>query len=298
MSVEPRVSVDRSVRTRKSLSRFARESARRLWKRPGVLVAWIVLVATVAAVAAAPILASSDPSFVNVSARLQPPGSDWLMGTDNFGRDILARVLHGGRASLLIGLAVVLLAVGGGSIVGLLAGYNRRFDAISMRIVDGLISFPALVLAIGMVGVLGPGATTVILALSIVYAPRVVRIVRGSVLVTKEQPFVEATISLGAGGSYIIRHHLLPNVWSPIIVQASFIFPFAVLGEAALSFLGVGVPADVPSWGNILTDARAYLDTAWWMSLFPGLTIVATVLVLNVIGDDLRDSLDPTLKGR
>jgi peptide/nickel transport system permease protein len=203
------------------------------------------------------------------------------------------------RASFsLIGLAVVLLAVGGGSLVGLLAGYNERFDAIAMRIVDGLISFPALVLAIGMVGVLGPGATTVILALSIVYAPRVVRIVRGSVLVVKELPFVEATISLGAGNGYIIRHHVLPNVWSPIIVQASFIFSFAVLGEAALSFLGVGVPADVPSWGNVLTDARAYLDTAWWMSLFPGLTIVATVLVLNVIGDDLRDALDPTLRGR
>lgn len=250
------------------------------------------------AVAAAPVLASSDPLFVNVEARLQPPSGEWLMGTDNFGRDIMARVLYGGRASLLIGLAVVVLAVGGGSVIGLLAGYNRTFDAISMRIVDGLISFPALVLAIGMVGVLGPGAVTVILALSIVFAPRVVRIVRGSVLVAKEEPFVEATVSLGAGDGYIIRRHLLPSVWSPIIVQASFIFSFAVLGEAALSFLGVGVPAEIPSWGNILSDARVYLDTAWWMSLFPGLTIVATVLVLNVIGDDLRDALDPTLKVR
>jgi peptide/nickel transport system permease protein len=298
MAIEPHVPIEVSAPSSRRLAGFARSSAARLWRRPGVLAAWIVLTAIVLAVVGAPILAVSDPSFITVSARLQPPGGGWLMGTDNFGRDILARVLYGGRASLSIGLAVVILAVGGGSVVGLLAGYNRRFDAFAMRIVDGLISFPALVLAIGMVGVLGPGATTVILALSIVYAPRVVRIVRGSVLVAKEQPFVEATVSLGAGNGYIIRHHLLPSVWSPIIVQASFIFSFAVLGEAALSFLGVGVPADVPSWGNILTDARAYLDTAWWMSLFPGLTIVATVLTLNVIGDDLRDAMDPTLRGR
>jgi peptide/nickel transport system permease protein len=220
------------------------------------------------------------------------------MGTDNFGRDILARVLYGGRTSISIGVAVVIFGVGGGATLGLLAGYYRWVDNVVMRVVDGLISFPALVLAIGMVGVLGPGAGTVILALTIVYAPRVVRIVRGSVLVIKEHPFVEAAVSLGAGSGYIIVRHLLPNVWSPIIVQASFIFSFAVLGEAALSFLGVGVPADVPSWGNILTDARSYLGTAWWMSLFPGLTIVLTVLTLNVIGDGLRDALDPKLRTR
>jgi peptide/nickel transport system permease protein len=266
--------------------------------RPGLAIAWIGLSVIVVASIAAPLLAPADPSYIDVANRLRPPGPGRLMGTDNFGRDILARVLYGGRTSISIGVAVVIFGVGGGATLGLLAGYYRWVDNVVMRVVDGLISFPALVLAIGMVGVLGPGAGTVILALTIVYAPRVVRIVRGSVLVIKEHPFVEAAVSLGAGSGYIIVRHLLPNVWSPIIVQASFIFSFAVLGEAALSFLGVGVPADVPSWGNILTDARSYLGTAWWMSLFPGLTIVLTVLTLNVIGDGLRDALDPKLRTR
>ena len=278
--------------------RFIRWLAAGARQRPGVAIAWIGLALIVAASVGAPLLAPADPSFVDVANRLRPPGSQWLMGTDNFGRDIFARVLYGGRTSISIGVAVVVLGVGGGAALGLLAGYYRWVDTVVMRIVDGLISFPALVLAIGMVGVLGPGAGTVILALTIVYAPRVVRIVRGSVLVVKEHPVVEAAVSLGADSGYIIRRHLLPNVWSPIIVQASFIFSFAVLGEAALSFLGVGVPADVPSWGNILTDARSYLESAWWMSLFPGLTIVLTVLTLNVIGDGLRDALDPKLRNR
>lgn len=286
------------ARFKLSASDLVRLVAMRVRKRPGLALAWVALVGIVAAVVAAPLLTSADPTHIDVINRLQPPGRAWPMGTDNFGRDIYARVLYGGRTSLSIGMVVMVIAVGGGTILGLLAGYIKSFDLVSMRLVDGLISFPALVLAIGMVGVLGPGADTVILALCIVYTPRVVRIVRGSVLVVKEQPFVEATVSLGAPRPYVIRRHLLPNVMSPVIVQASFIFSFAILGEAALSFLGVGVPAEVPSWGNILSDARAYLDTAWWMSLFPGLTIVITVLALNVIGDNLRDSLDPTLRGQ
>jgi peptide/nickel transport system permease protein len=278
------------------------ESARKVgaWTRanPGISTAWATLLAIILASVFAPWVTSVDPRAVDVSQRLQPPGWGRLFGTDNVGRDVFSRTIYGGRTSLLIGTAVVLLCVGGGTVLGILSGYYRRVDMVVMRFVDGLMSFPALVLAIAMVGVLGASGSTVVLALTVVFTPRVVRIVRSSVLVVKEEPFIESAVSLGASGLYIMGRHLLPNVWSPVIVQASFIFSFAVLGEAALSFLGVGVPADVPSWGNILTDARSYMEQAWWVSIFPGLTIVVTVLVLNVIGDALRDSLDPRLRLR
>ena len=280
------------------LKTTARSAVAWVLANPGLATAWVVLMGIVMASVFAPLVTSVDPRAVNVVDRLQPPGVGRPFGTDNVGRDVFARTLYGGRTSLAIGAAVVLLCVGSGTVLGIMAGYYRRFDMVIMRFVDGLMSFPALVLAIAMVGVLGASSSTVILALTIVFTPRVVRIVRSSVLVVKEEPFVEAAVSLGANGLYIMGRHLLPSVWSPIIVQASFIFSFAVLGEAALSFLGVGVPADTPSWGNILTDARSYLEQAWWVSIFPGLTIMVTVLVLNVIGDALRDTLDPKLRLR
>lgn len=272
---------------------------RRLILREPTAVAGVLLLAVLTAAALfAPLIAGYDPAAVEPANRLQPPSAEHWFGTDNLGRDVFARVVHGGRASLGVGAAVVLAAVGAGALVGLVTGYYRSADAILMRFVDGLMAFPGLVLAIALIGVLGPGVETVVIALSLVYAPRVARVVRGSALVVKDQAMVEAARQMGAPGRYIVARHIAPHCLSPIIVQASFIFSYAVLGEAALSFLGVGVPPSIPTWGNVLTEARTYLQEAWWMAIFPGLFIVAGVLALNLVGDALRDFFDPKLRRR
>ncbi|MCO6390819.1 ABC transporter permease subunit [Aliihoeflea aestuarii] len=244
-------------------------------------------------------IAPFDPNALNIANRLQPPGSAaHLLGTDEFGRDVLSRVIHGARTSLAIGIAIVAFAVGIGTLIGLVTGFYNRVDMVLSRIMDGLMSFPGLVLAIAMTGVMGASSTTVVLALGIVYMPRVARIIRSAVLVVRELSYVEACFALGATRFYVLFRHVLPNVMSPIIIQATFIFSYAVLGEAALSFLGVGVPPTQPSWGNMLAEARTFIVLAWWMALFPGLAIMITVLGLNLFGDGLRDALDPKLKGR
>jgi peptide/nickel transport system permease protein len=272
-----------------------REGLRSLVHRRLALFAAVLLVIMVGATLAAPLITSTGPNESDVANRLLGPAFSRPFGTDNLGRDVFARTLYGGRTSMIIGLAVVTLALTSGVALGLVTGYYSRIDMIVMRVVDGLMSFPALILAVAMVGVLGASITTLVVALAIVYTPRVVRIVRASVLVAKEQPFVESAISLGARDIYLLRRHVLPNVMSPIIVQASFVFSYAVLAEAALSFLGVGVPADTPSWGNVLTDARAYMEDAWWISVFPGIAIMVMVLCMTILGDHLRDELDPRL---
>lgn len=246
----------------------------------------------------APWITAYDPLAADPINRLAAPSATHLFGTDNLGRDVFARVLYGSRASLGVGAAVVVVAVGGGTVLGLLSGYYRWADAILMRFVDGLMSFPGLVLAIALIGVMGPGVVPVIIALSLVYAPRVTRIVRGSALVVKDQPMVEAARQIGASSPYIVLRHVAPHCLSPIIVQASFIFAYAVLGEAALSFLGVGVPPSIPTWGNVLTESRAYLQQAWWMAVFPGVFIIISVLAFNIVGDALRDHFDPKLRQR
>jgi peptide/nickel transport system permease protein len=267
-----------------------------LFRRKTVVVGLALFIIVLICVLLAPIFTSHSPSEMVVENRLQAPGSDYLLGTDNFGRDVFTRVLYGGRASLLVGISVVLFAVGGGALIGLVCGYYKKVDVILMRIMDGLMSFPGLVLAITMMGVLGSSVMTVIIALSIVYGPRVARVVRGSVLVISEYPLIEAEKALGAKGSYILFRHILPNCLSPIIVQTTFIFSYAILGEAALSFLGVGVPPTTPSWGNILSDSRVYLVQGWWMAVFPGVAIMMTVFALNLFGDGLRDIMDPKLR--
>ncbi|MFZ7942546.1 ABC transporter permease [Neobacillus sp. 19] len=264
-----------------------------LFRRKTVVIGFLLFLLVVVCALLAPVLTSYQPSEMTVENRLTAPNSQHYFGTDNFGRDVFSRVIHGGRASLLVGTIVVILAVGVGSLLGLVCGYYRKADAILMRIIDGLMSFPGLILAIAMMGVLGSGVFTVIIALSIVYFPRVTRVVRGSVLVLSESPLVEAEKSLGANGPYILFKQILPNCLSPIIVQTTFIFSYAILGEAALSFLGVGVPPTIPSWGNVLSDSRVFIVQGWWMAVFPGLAIMATVLGLNQFGDGLRDILDP-----
>ncbi len=244
----------------------------------------------------APVIAG-DPLRMEVSARLTAPGAAHWFGTDDVGRDVWSRVVYGARLSLLVGAAVVLLAFAVGLVCGLAAGYWRRLDNPVMRVMDGLMAFPAIILAIALMASLGPSVANVIVAIGIVYAPRVARIVRGSVLVIRETMYVEAARALGVSDVVIVARHVLPNCLSPVIVQASFVFAAAVLTEAALSFLGVGVPPYVPSWGNILAEARLYLQQAPWLVLYPGAAIMLTIFGLNLLGDGLRDLLDPRLRG-
>jgi peptide/nickel transport system permease protein len=219
------------------------------------------------------------------------------MGTDDVGRDVWSRVIHGTRLSMIVGSAVVLFACAGGIVFGLLGGYYRPLDNVLMRIMDGLMAFPGIILAIALMASLGPSVVNVVVALGVVYVPRVARIVRGSVLVIRETAYVEAALALGVPDRAVLWRHVLPNCLSPVIVQGTFIFAAAVLGEAALSFLGVGVPPQVPSWGNVLAEGRLYLQQAPWLTLFPGVAIMACILGLNLFGDGMRDLLDPKLRG-
>jgi len=240
---------------------------------------------------------AGNPTRMDVASRLAPPSTVHWFGTDDVGRDVFSRVIHGARLSLLVGSAVVAFSLVVGVSCGLIAGYYRRLDNVVMRVMDGLMAFPAIILAIALMAALGPSVANVVLAIGVVYSPRVARIVRGSVLVIRETAYVEAARALGATDATLIGRHVLPNCLSPVIVQGSFVFAAAVLTEAALSFLGVGVPPFVPSWGNILSDGRLYLQQAPWLVLYPGAAIMMTILGLNLFGDGLRDLLDPKLAG-
>ena len=268
---------------------------RQLSRRRTALVG-LVLTLLVAAVGVLAPLLASDPQHMDVAGRLRPPGAPHWFGTDDLGRDVFSRVVFGARLSLMIGAAVVVFALLVGTLCGLVAGFYRRLDNLIMRVMDGLMAFPAIVLAVALMAALGPSVLNVILAIGVVYAPRVARVVRGSVLVIRETTYVEAARALGAPDVVLLARHVLPNCLSPTIVQGSFIFAAAVLTEAALSFLGVGVPPYVPSWGNILADGRLYLQQAPWLVIYPGAAIMATIFGLNLFGDALRDLLDPKIR--
>lgn len=278
----------------------ARSGVTLLWRmvrrRRIVGVGLVIILAAAISAVLAPLLAPYDPMALNVPARLQPPGPAHWFGTDEFGRDILSRTLYGARLSLTVGLLVTALATAAGIVVGLIAGTNPRADRALMRIMDGLMAFPDVLLAIALMASLGPSARNVIIALSIVYTPRIARIVRGSVLVIASMEFIEAARAIGAGGARILLRHVLVNSASPVIVQASFITAYAMLGEAALSFLGVGIPPQIPTWGGIISEGQVYLRQAPWISIFPGAAIVLSVLSFNLLGDGLRDFLDPRLR--
>jgi peptide/nickel transport system permease protein len=256
----------------------------------------VVLTLAVAAVGGLAPLIAWDPQHMDVAARLSPPGDLHWFGTDDLGRDVFSRVVFGARLSLLVGAAVAVFALLVGTACGLAAGFYGRLDNAIMRVMDGLMAFPAIVLAVALMAALGPSVLNVILAIGVVYAPRVARVVRGSVLVIRETAYVEAARALGAPDGVLLARHVLPNCLSPTIVQGSFIFAAAVLTEAALSFLGVGVPPYVPSWGNILADGRLYLQQAPWLVIYPGGAIMATIFGLNLFGDALRDLLDPRVR--
>jgi peptide/nickel transport system permease protein len=256
-----------------------------------------VLFGLVAIVAVcAPLITAADPNRMAVRLRFQEPSLVYLFGTDNLGRSMLSRVCYGGRLSLLTGVGVVALNAVFGVLIGVLAGYVTRFDGPLMRLADALMAFPAVLLAIGVAAALGSGANTVVTALAVVYIPRTARILRGAVLVVRQQEYVEAARAVGVGHARIMWRHILPNCMAPLIVQLSFVFAYAVLSEAVLSFLGLGAPPEVPSWGILIADGRGYIREAPWLTLIPGVAIAMTVLGLNLIGDGLRDALDPRLR--
>jgi peptide/nickel transport system permease protein len=267
-----------------------------LFRRKLVLVATLVLAVVFVLAVLAPLISPYDPGAMRVARRLRPPSEVNWFGTDELGRDIFSRIVWGARASLGIGFAVVMISVTVGTAFGLIAGYFKRLDAPIMRFVDALMALPDILLAIFLVAVLGASAGNVILALSIVYTPRVVRVIRASTLVVRELPFVEAARSIGVSTPRILAVHLLPNIASPVLVQATFIFAYAVLAEAGLSFLGAGVPPETPTWGTMIASGQQYADDAFWIVAFPGLAIVFVALSLQVLGDGLRDMLDPRLR--
>jgi peptide/nickel transport system permease protein len=255
------------------------------------LAAIVILVAVLADV-----IAPHDPLRNNFRYRLGAPNDSFWLGTDRAGRDVLSRIFHGTRVSLGIGLMVVLVTGITGTLIGALAGYFRRADDVLMRIMDGLMAFPGILLAIAIAAALGPSALNAAIALSIAYTPRTARIVRAQVLIVREMVYIEAARATGAGHVWILRRHILPNSLTPLIVQLTFIFALAVLAEAVLSFIGVGPPPPTPSLGNIIADGRDYFLEAPWISLFPGIAIAILVLGLNLMGDGLRDALDPRMK--
>ncbi|MGE5203916.1 MAG: ABC transporter permease [Acidobacteriota bacterium] len=255
----------------------------------------LFLLVTLAAIFV-PLISDADPNKLAMRTRFEPPSWEFLFGTDNFGRSQLSRVVHGARLSLVIGSWVVILNAVFGTLLGALSGYFRRLDNPLMRINDALMAFPAILLALGVTAVLGRSVPNVILALAIVYVPRTARIVRASVLVLRQMEFVQAAVAAGAGHWRILRRHILPNAMAPLIVQLSFLFAYAVLTEATLSFLGLGAEPPTPTWGNIMAEGRNYMREAPWIIAIPGGALAITVMALNLLGDGLRDILDPRLK--
>ena len=243
-----------------------------------------------------PLIATHDPMGLNTAERLQGPSSAHWFGTDHFGRDLFSRIVYGARLTLIGGMGVVFYSVIFGVMIGVLSGYYRQFGFVAMRLVDVVMSFPALLLALAFIAILGPGLANVIIAVGLNFLTRTARIIFGLTLKLKEEVFVEAIRSIGASNARILLRHILPNLMSPLIVQATFTFAFSLLQIASLDFLGVGVPPQIPSWGNMISEGRIYITRAPGVLLFPGVFIVLTVLAFNLVGDVLRDNLDPRFR--
>lgn len=271
---------------------------RRLWQRhPTLVIGGAVIAAMVLLAIAAPLFAG-NPLMMNPMYRLKPPSAQHWFGTDTLGRDVFARTVFGARISLFIGLTVAFGAIAGGLAIGLLCGFYRRFDAVVMRVMDGLMAIPSILLAIAMVSLWQGGVPVVILAILIPELPRDVRLVRSIVLGVREQPYVEAAIAGGARTAKILRRHILPSTIAPLTVQGTYVCASAILVEAGLSFLGAGIPPSIPTWGNMIAGSELYLALAPWTIFCPGIALAILVLAVNLLGDGLRDLLDPRMSRR
>ena len=267
-------------------------------RNPTVTLGSVLLLAIVLMAIFAPLIAPGDPQALDPVRRLRPPSRDHWFGTDMYGRDVFARTIHGSRISLIVGALVALISVGVGLAIGLVTGYVRALDGVIMRIMDGLMAIPDILLAIALMALFRASVTNVVIAVTVPQVPQVVRLVRSVVLTIRERPFIEAAHSIGTRFRRVLTKHLLPNTIAPMIVQATYTGAAAVLTEAGLSFLGAGTPPNIPSWGNMMAEGRTYFQIAVWIILFPGVFLGITVLAVNLLGDGLRDALDPRLRRR
>ena len=271
---------------------------RLLLENPAVVASLLLLLTILLVALFAPAIAPFDPGFVNPADRLDPPSAAHWFGTDDLGRDVFSRVVYGARISLLVGVTVTIGATVLGSLIGLAAGYYPRADTPLMRVMDGLEAFPSILLALPLRATRGPAGETVLVALSVVYTPNIARLVRGTTLMNRQQTYVESARAIGMKDFPILRRYIFANSLSPLIVQCTFVVAFAILTEASLSFLGAGVPPDIPTWGSIVSSGQPRLQQAWWISVFAGTFLFVTVLATNLIGDGLRDALDPRSRRR
>lgn len=263
-----------------------------------VMLALVVLIAIVAIAVFAPLLGTVDPTFIDPGSRLKQPFTDFLFGTDAFGRDVWSRVAYGARISLIAGLGAAVVSVVIGLIIGVIAGWFRSLDGFIMRTMDAIMAIPGILLAIALVSVTGASITTVLVAITIPEIPRVVRLVRGQILTVRGEPYVEAALALGTPLPLLLWRHMVPSTIAPLTVQGTYVFASAMLTEAILSFLGAGIPPEIASWGNIMSEGRMYFRMLPGLILFPGLFLSLTVLSVNILGDALRDALDPKMVRR
>lgn len=267
-------------------------------RNPTITIGMAIMLALVAVAVFAPYLGTVDPMKINPIQRLREPSAKNWFGTDHLGRDLYSRVLYGSRVSLQVGIAVALVATTIGTLIGLVAGFVRWVDAIVMRIMDGLMAVPGILLAIALMALTKASLQTVVIAIVLPEVPRIVRLVRSVVLSLREQPFVEAAEAIGTRFHRLLLRHILPNAVAPLIVQATYICASAMILEAILSFLGAGTPPSIPSWGNIMAEGRQFVSRAFWILGFPGLFLTLTVLAVNLLGDGFRDMLDPRMRRR
>jgi peptide/nickel transport system permease protein len=295
--------IDTPRRKQKGLFGSIRPSSSFYWMRvlaenKAALISGIFILVVIIIALLAPWLAPHSPTAVDPVHRLKSPSSAYWFGTDTLGRDSFSRTLYGARVSLLVGMSVMVASTILGSIIGLVSGYYSRLDTPIMRVMDGLMAFPAILLAIAIMASLGPKTINVIVALTVVYTPRMARLVRGMTLQLRDLPYVESAKAIGLSDILILGRYILKNALSPVIVQATFTVAYAILAEASLSFLGAGVPPEIPTWGNMLQDGQRLITRAWWLSVFPGVALFLTVLTLTLFGDGLRDALDPRARER
>jgi peptide/nickel transport system permease protein len=289
------IALDQPVKSESPTWRRFKDAFRR---HPTAIIGGVVLLVMILVAAFAPWLGTVDPQAVSPLRRLKPPSEEFWFGSDMLGRDVYSRVIYGSRVSLVVGLSVAVLSILVGLAIGLVTGFIRWIDAIVMRIMDGLMSIPPVLLAIALMALTRASIENVILAITLAEVPRVVRLVRSLVLALREEPYVEAAVAAGTSLPRILVRHILPNTVAPLLVQGTFVCASAIITEAILSFIGAGTPPNIPSWGNIMAEARSLFQIAGYLLLFPGIFLSLTVLAVNMLGDGMRDALDPRLARR